>query len=306
MTQNTAGEPAQTRTSESSASSNNSTLITRHPLLSFFLLAYALTWVGWSPWILSDAGVGLLSSDIGEISILWNVVGLILGPTLVAFIVTVTLEGKEGVIHLLRRTMLWRVGLRWYVFVFLVIPTVVLVSAVVMPGALASFDAAVVPSVLVKLVIIGPILLFIGGPVFEEIGWRGFALPRLQPRYGPLTASLILGVLWGLWHLPLFLVPAWDTPHNSPLDIALFVVLAVSIAVILTWVFNNTKGSVLLAILAHGAFNTSVAIAYDLFPIPAVTNGFANFVIGFAVLALAVSVLTRGHLSYRYDASRIP
>ncbi len=281
-------------------------LLARHPLTSFFLLTFALTWLAWSPWFLSRDGVGLLPYDGGEYSDFINTVGLVLGPTLSAFVVTGASEGIEGVRRLLRRIVLWRVKLRWYAFVFLGIPAVVLLCAAVMPGALASFDAAAVSSALVKFVVLGFIYLFIGGPVFEEIGWRGFALPRLQPLYGPLAGSVVLGVLWGLWHLPLFLIPSWDTPHGSPLDVALFVVLAIAIAIVFTWVFNNTKGSVLLAILLHGSANFSIATAYDLFPVPAVTEGFANFVIGFAALALVILVLTRGRLGYRqvdYDAA---
>jgi uncharacterized protein len=288
----------------SQATSPRRSLLARHPLTSFFLLAYALTWLGWSPWFLSEAGVGLLPYDGGKLETLWNTLGLVLGPTLSAFVVIGATEEREGVRRLLRRIVLWRVGLRWYAFIFLGIPAVILLSAAVMPGALASFEAAAVPSALVKFVVLGFVYLFIGGPVFEEIGWRGFALPRLQPLYGPLVASVVLGVLWGLWHLPLFLIPSWDTPHGSPLDVALFVVLAVANAIVYTWVFNNTKGSVFLAILLHGSASFSIATAYALFPVPAVTEGFANFVIGFAALALVIVVLTGGRLGYRRDTSR--
>jgi membrane protease YdiL (CAAX protease family) len=285
----------------SRAASSRGGLLARHPLISFFLLTFALTWLGWSPWFLSRDGVGLLPYDGGGYSDFINTVGLVLGPTLSAFVVTGASEGREGVRRLLRRIVQWRVKLRWYALALLGIPAVVLLSAAVMPGALASFDAAAVPSALVKYVVVGFIYLFIGGPVFEEIGWRGFALPRLQPLYGPLAGSVVLGVLWGLWHLPLFLIPSWDTPHGSPMDVALFVILAVANAIVYTWVFNNTKGSVLLAILLHGSANISIATAFDLFPVPAVTEGFANFVIGFAALALVILVLTRGRLGYRQE-----
>jgi membrane protease YdiL (CAAX protease family) len=273
-------------------------LLARRPLVSFFVLTFALTWLGWSPWFLSEAGVGLLPYDGGQFATYINVAGLVLGPTLSAFVLTGAVEGREGVLRLLRRIVLWRVGLRWYLFVVAGIPAIVLLSAAVMPGALASFEAATVPSVLFLYVVAGLFLLFVGGPVFEEIGWRGFALPRLQPIYGPLVGSLVLGTLWGLWHLPLSLIPGWDTPHGSVLDVALFVVLAVSLAVVSTWVFNNTQGSVLIASLAHGSFNMGIASAYDLFPVPAVTGGFANFVIGFGVAALVIVALTRGRLGY--------
>ena len=273
-------------------------LLARHPLLFFFVMAYALTWLGWSPWYLSKAGVGLLPYDGDSISDYLNTAALITGPTLSAFIMTGATEGRDGVRRLLRRIVLWRVGLRWYLLVLVGIPAIVVLSTVVLPGALASFQASAVPSTMFMYAVATPIFLFAGGPVFEEIGWRGFALPRLQRLHGPLVGSLVLGILWGLWHLPLFLIPSWDTPHGNPLDVALFVIWAVAITVVFTWVFNNTKGSVLLAILAHGSINSAAAAVFRLFPIPAVTGGIANFVIGFGVVALLIVVVTRGRLAY--------
>ena len=276
-------------------------LLVRYPLTSFFLLTYALTWLGWSPWFLSEAGIGLLPYDGGEFSLSLNLLGLVLGPTLSAFIVTGATEGKNGVRRLLHRIVLWRVRLRWYLFVFLGIPTIMLLSTVAVPGALASFDAAAVPSTLVLFVVAGLFFLFAGGPFFEEIGWRGFALPRLQRLHGPLFGTFILGTLWALWHLPLFLIPEWDTPHGSLIDVALYVVSVVALSVILTWVFNNTKGSVLLAILAHGYINVSALSMYELFPAPDVTGGITHVVLGLGVAALMILTLTRGRLGYRQE-----
>jgi membrane protease YdiL (CAAX protease family) len=197
--------------------------------------------------------------------------------------------------------VLWRVGLGWYLFVLLGIPAILVLSTIVLPGALASFQASAVPSTMFLYVVAGPVFLFAGGPVFEEIGWRGFAFPRLQRLHGPLVGSLVLGALWGLWHLPLFLIPSWDTPHGSLLDVALFVTWAVSTTIVITWVFNNTKGSVLLAILAHGSINSAAVAVYGLFPAPAVTGSITNVVVGFGVAALLVVVLTRGRLGYHQD-----
>jgi membrane protease YdiL (CAAX protease family) len=278
-------------------------LLVRHPLVSFFALAYALTWLAWSPWYLSEDGIDLLHYDGEAVSDYVNTVALIVGPTVSAFIMTGVTEGSDGVRGLLRRIVLWRVRFRWYLFVLLGIPAIVVLSTVAVPGALASFKASAVPSTLFLYVVATPVFLFVGGPVFEEIGWRGFALPRLQGLYGPLLGSLILGVLWALWHLPLFLIPSWDTPHGSPLDVVLFVIWAVSITIIFTWVFNNTRGSVLMVILAHGSINSAAAAVFGLFPAPAVTGGIAQFVIGFGLVALVVMALTRRRLGYRQEAA---
>ena len=137
-------------------------LLTRHPLLSFFALAYALTWLAWSPWYLSESGVGLLPFDGEGMSAYLNTVALILGPTLSAFVMTGVTEGRGGVRRLLRRIVLWRVGFGWYLFVLLGIPAIVVLSTVVLPGALTSFDAAAIPSTLFLYVVAGPVFLFIG------------------------------------------------------------------------------------------------------------------------------------------------
>ena len=186
-------------------------LLARHPLISFFVLAFAFSWIAWSPWYLSEAGIGLLPFDAEGISGLLNVAALVVGPTLSAFIVTGVTEGRAGVRHLARRIVRWRVGLVWYLFVLIGIPLIMLLGAILLPGTLTSFDATSMPSGLTYLGFF-VLVTFLGGPLFEEIGWRGFALPYLQPLRGPLVASLILGLVWALWHLPLF----WYRPGTRP------------------------------------------------------------------------------------------
>src|SRR5215204_4900389 len=100
-------------------------LLIHHPLVSFFAMAYALTWLAWSPWYLSKAGVGLLPYDGDSISDYLNTVALALGPTLSAFIMTGVTGGRDGVRRLLRRIVLWRVGLGWYLFVLVGIPAII-------------------------------------------------------------------------------------------------------------------------------------------------------------------------------------
>jgi uncharacterized protein len=142
-------------------------------------------------------------------------------------------------------------------------------------------------------------VVVLGGPLFEEIGWRGFALPRMEPLHGPLLASVILGVLWALWHLPEFLVPSWAASSGGGgiLGITLFIVTAVTFTIVITWVFNNTRASVLLAILVHTSFDAFTVPLGEIFPARAVSSALP-FIIGFGAVGVVLIVVTRGRLDY--------
>jgi uncharacterized protein len=138
------------------------------------------------------------------------------------------------------------------------------------------------------------------GPLFEEPGWRGFALPRLERLYGPLLGTLILGVLWACWHLPLFMSPSWAAGSGGGgaiFDIAAYVVTVIGLSVVFTWVFNNTQASILLAILVHASNNTSTGMLDAIFPADALSSTFP-LMSGFGVVAVVLIVLTRGRLDY--------
>src|SRR5215210_9440794 len=228
-------------------------LLARHPLVFFFVLAYAGTWLFELPYVLSEDGSGLLpfSSPVVQ----WMMpVSIFMGPFLAAFVMTGATEGRAGVRRFLRRFVLWRVGFRWYLFAFVGIPVIAVLSVVVIPGVLGSFQGL---GALAPLSVLGVFVyvFFLGGALGEEPGWRGFALPRLQSMHGPLVGTLILGPLWALWHLPLFFTP-WNV--LTTFNLVVFVLATTCLAIIYTWVFNNTKGSVLMAILLHASFNASV------------------------------------------------
>jgi membrane protease YdiL (CAAX protease family) len=157
----------------------------KHPLIAFFVLAYLLTW-----WIY----------PLLKFSPLLGIFGLF-GPAIAAIIMAAVTDGKSGVKALLRRVVLWRVGLPWYV-IALGLPTILSLATAALAYLVGATEfirvGALAPIELVLFVLV----------VGEELGWRGYALPRLLEKRSALTASLILGVLWGLWHLPTFLVPA--------------------------------------------------------------------------------------------------
>jgi uncharacterized protein len=173
-------------------------------------MAYAFSWIIWSPWVLGQDGAGLLPIRIPPaLTGYLNSAAILLGPTLAALIMTAVTEGSTGVARLLARLVLWRVGIQWYVFALLGIPLIMLLGTVAYSRDLPNLAALGAPSYLLSYLTTYILVLVLGGPLFEEPGWRGFALPRIERLHGPLLASLILGVLWALWHLPEFLVPLW-------------------------------------------------------------------------------------------------
>jgi uncharacterized protein len=166
------------------------------------------------------------------------------------------------------------------------------------PGGLASLQL-LGPGYVLTYLVTFVFVAVLGGPLFEEIGWRGFALPRMQPLQGPLVGSLILGLLWALWHLPEFMVPTWaaSSGGSSPLAIVKFVLFAITSTIILTWVFNNTKGSVLMAILVHASIDVPFLPFSVLLGPSEAMNG---MLLGFGAVALVIVALTRGRLGYQH------
>jgi membrane protease YdiL (CAAX protease family) len=274
----------------------------RHPVVSFFLLTYAVSWSLWIPMLLLHLP---MTSELSHTPTIYLLPGIALGVTGSAFLMTALTQGKAGVLRLLQRFVLWRVGWQWYAFAILGIPLIEVLIGFVLPGgqdALHAFSPAAL-----LLYPVAYISHFYFGPLFEEAGWRGFALPRLQQQRGPLVGTLILGFLWGVWHLPVYLpqdIQA-DGVVGGLLNFALFVLLTMALAFIFTWVFNNTKGSLLLVILLHGSIDgtsTYIQVLADrhLLSATAVANILQlGFLPGCIVLALLLIVFTRGRLSYQ-------
>ena len=275
-------------------------LLARYPLTSFFVMAYAFSWIVWSPWVLGKDGAGLLPIQIPQTVVGYlNATAILCGPTVAALIMTGTIEGRAGVRTLLGRLVLWRVGIRWYLFALVGVPLIMVVGTMIYSGELPKLGGLGGLSFLPTYLLSFLLVVVLGGPLFEEIGWRGFALPRMEGLHGPLVASLILGVMWALWHLPEFLVPSWAASSGGGgiTGIILFTLTALTFTFVITWVFNNTRASILIAILVHASIDTFSETLGAIFPAKAVASAFP-MMIGFGVLAVVLIVLTRGRLNY--------
>jgi membrane protease YdiL (CAAX protease family) len=272
-------------------------LLARHPLVFFFIIAYVGSWLLFMTLVLSENGVGIL--PFGHPLLPYVIpVGVFLGPFLSGFVMTGVTEGRAGIGRLLRRIVLWRVGLRWYLFAFIVLPAVFVFAASILPGALASFQG-LSPTIVTGLLFFFVYVFTIGGGLNEEPGWRGFALPRLQRLHGPLVGSLILGPLWGLWHVPVFWWPGYNTPPTV-LTIVVWFIAVSAFTIVMTWFFNNTKGSVFMAILIHTSHNVFYGIVPAIFSATIVIGygGMVPLAIGNVTLAVVLIALTRGRLGY--------
>jgi len=280
-------------------------LLARHPLVSYFLIAFAFSWLMFLPGLLTYYGVLSLSSQIIRSS---AIAGL-LGPMLSGLIMTAVTEGRPGIGQLLRRIVRWRVGLRWYLFALVGLPIVMVLGTIIRPAALESLNISTQPFTLGYLETFVTMLL-IGGPLFEEPGWTGFAQPRLQRLYGPFVGGLLLGSLWALWHLPGFLIPSEDLrdipPRGTILDFVVFALALMGLRLIIMWVVNNTRSSVLMAIFVHTSWNTFYAVALvQLFRTPAVLGSYLNLMIAAWVLAAVLVATTRGRIGYRPEADTV-
>lgn len=208
--------------------------------LLFFLLAYGITWGG--SWLNTSL------NTLPALTIL-SIIFILLGPALAALIAASFEQGREGICNLLRPIKKWKVGAGWWGFVF-AYPIALHLAIIALNWVFTRetprfFHAEGVPEGNAAVILVGLILVNLVRGFGEETGWRGYALPRLQSRWSALTSSLILGLVWALWHF-------------HPANIAvlgkfplLYILIVIPATIIFTWVYNSTDGSLLLVIVFH-------------------------------------------------------
>lgn len=218
-------------------------LFRQHETAAFFILTLAFSW-GW--WIF--AYVVLASDNLSRVLAIPGAFGPLVAAALVTWAVSDDLQAWAAQI------IDWRVAPRWYL-VAVGLPILITVGGVgtglVLAGA--SLDLSILGQRLLIFPVVLLVTLIVGGGQ-EEPGWRGFALPRLQASYSALTASLIIGSVWAVWHLPLFIM---DTPRNQSGNFLLYALLVIGLSIVMTWCYNGTGGSVLLVMILHAGVNTS-------------------------------------------------
>jgi membrane protease YdiL (CAAX protease family) len=225
-------------------------LLRRHPVPTFFALTFAVTWALWLPLIpLHDqmpAGLAVLLTVLGS-----------LVPSTAAILLVAREHSHAEVRRLLRRLLIWRVGIRWYLAILAL--TALAVLAVWVSTLLGLAPAPVIVTTVPVVLSTFLLSIFPGSAMGEELGWRGYALPRLQAGRSALAASLIIGAAWGTYHLPLFLLGLPTRPLALFLPFALSCVI---MSIFYTWMYNGTGGSLLIAVLLHATTNLPLSIVY--------------------------------------------
>lgn len=230
----------------------------RQKLSLFFGLAFAISWWVWP--------LTLLNPDSSPM--------VPFGPALAALVVASLSGGKEGLLRLVRQLARWRVPVRWYV-VTLALPCLMVLAsaALTVAGGAPAPGLGPNPGWFMLIGTFASTLVIVG--LFEELGWRGYALPLLQQNHTALAASLLLGVVWALWHLPELVSD--PTGQRPPVP---FLLMVIAQSVLLAWIYNSTSstrsaldpvtgehpwpgaGSVPLCMLFHASFNTSGALLF--------------------------------------------
>lgn len=232
-----------------------------HPLLSYFALVLAISWGGL---FLVVGGISATPEQLERL-LLPALLATFAGPSVAGIALTALVHGKAGLRDLLARLTRWRVGARWYAIALLTAPLLVAATLIALtvtspefiPGIYTSGDKA-------GLLLFGIGWGLLGGGLLEEMGWTGFAVPALRQRYGALGTGLIVGFLWGAWHLP---VTYWVMSGSAAGGITLGAFLLMFVffhagclpayRVLMVWLYDRTENSLFVAMLMHASFSAS-------------------------------------------------
>jgi uncharacterized protein len=275
----------------------------RHPLAVFLTIAYAASATIFALPLASMNGIGIIDLELPGIApfILLSAISL----AGAAFIATALAEGRDGVRALRRRVFHFRVNPAWYAVAVLLLPAAGLVAAVAVAGLAPISALASNPAVIVTIAL-GAVVAFALINWWEETAWTGFALERLQPRMGPIAASVVTTWLQALIHVPLVFIAGGVTDgrvttEQVPFYLVALFVLPISVRLVLTWVYNRSGRSLPIVGLYHAGLGVAAGSAF----IPVLAPSVDPVVVyaGFAVLAAVVLVATRGRLGYGSEPS---
>jgi membrane protease YdiL (CAAX protease family) len=287
-------------------------IVTRYPLTAFFTLAFGVSWILWTPYVLGMQGLGVepefdFPKFLGTSQLLGVLPGAYLGPITAAFIVTLVADGREGIKHWARRLVRWGVNWKWYAAILIGVPGSIILATFALPGAAG--NAKMIGATVAVMYIPMLVLQFVTTALAEEPGWRDFALPRLQDRFGATLGTVVLGLLWGCWHLPLFFTEWGGYPDATWLQPVVFIAACVPLSLVMTWVFNKTGQSLPIVMVLHASINATYSLVWpEVFPTLNSSKDTINAqLIAGTVVALVLIIATRGRLGLRrHDPEALP
>ncbi len=277
--------------------------IKRHPVLTYYVLVFVISWGGI---LILIGGPGNVPGTKEQAEKLFIPALLVMfsGPFISGILMNFFVDGKEGLRKLSLRLLQWRVKARWYAVAVLTGP--LLVAAVLF--TLSIFDKAFLPGIVTTNDKIGSLIFglgwgLVGGGLLEETGWTGFAVPKLRRRYSILSAGLVVGILWGIWH---FMIAFWASNYLGGVDswimfvagfLAFYLLALPAYRVLLVWVFDRTGGNLPVIMLMHAFLSASTLIFQ-----PSAAGAIAfiwNFVLGIVlwIVVAIIAVKNRGQLS---------
>ncbi len=267
-------------------------VIAQRPFLFFLIFTFSISWVTGFPTV-------FVPGKFEGLSYLSN-----FGPALGALIVVGIVEGSDGIKRLIRSLFQWRVKFIWYLVVLLG-PALTMVTAVTIHYAFTGIGLAqslmewfsAFPQHL--FMVISVFIFMMVGIWGEEVGWRGFALPKLQEKYHPLLASLIVGAIWAVWHLPAFFI---EGSQQAQQGMTFFFLATLGYSILYSWIYNGSRESLFMIWLLHSMNNATVS--YTMLYFKPLTNEpvFSLAILG--IFDLSVILLTKSTLLYRGELKR--
>jgi len=277
-------------------------LIVRHPARAYLVMAFVFAWTIMAPLLLSKQGFGLLPLELPIT--LFQFLASFLGLALPAFLVTAATEGKVGVYTLLRRCLHWRVGVHWYLIALLGTFVSAVVIAFPFVGLAPLYMVAQKWVLFLTVLLPGTLIPFLHTNLPEEIGWTGYLQAKLQERYGPVRASLMVAPAFALMHLPAYFVSGWISDEKvllpeALINVGITAVFAIFFRLVIMWLYNGTGGSLLIVGLFHSAFN--MYTGQEIMPqfVYGLEQDWLNLLVlgAVALAAVLLTVLTKSRLA---------
>ncbi|TXT57531.1 MAG: conserved membrane protein of unknown function [Candidatus Thorarchaeota archaeon] len=253
--------------------------------LVFFIITYVFSWIFWVPQVLNSMGIIADSVFTEFLSSPFNIAAF--GPLVAAILLVVKENGLKGIKNLLKKGIMVDFAKKWVLPMFLLYPAIFLVSMLV--GIPFGFSPDLEILAHPEVITIGFfVILLTAGPLQEEFGWRGYAVPKLQEQYNAIVTSFIVGVAWALWHFPLFFLPSPGDGSAFYYDqpVWIMVISVIFSSILFTWIYNNTKGSVFATLMLHTSLNW---ILWVFLPLQSFEVAFSSTII-IVLIAVAISI----------------